>query len=616
MSRLINAIRMFFQRLVAWIKGPMTFADSSRTELTTDSPDPIAIQFCHDVNKASQLLDFLIEEGHPYHIPDEIIRKIEDARGRVKQPALPTAEERAELLKAYRDLVAIPGSAVLFDFPPTPFWQSRWRAGLMLTAIFLPAVSWVIIGALFRTHWWGYWYWPIAISIASALLIWGLYVLIGIVSNRKLNHLIAFCYSFTLLILVCSLAPWWIPKPFSGTVSTAPVSLLRGCADQGTESDVPKGVACNKAGEIDGYQWVLNIGGVVGEPRTQPASDARPTQVMANMAKPPPNAAPPPATPAPPPANPPHPPANPAAKAESNSENAAPQPASEVERQLIYVIHGGLVVPLYVIVLSLIGGAVSMTRRVPEYQRRAMSSQDALSNQQARESLVFQIMQVVSAPLIAVAAYYIVNPSSRLTSVVLGFGSGFASEPILLMIRGLVEKLSPTGSPSAAPVSVRVEPPSKELEPGKPQQFAAHVTGASTSEVTWLIVPSDAGSITQSGFYTAPKEEGKAVTITACSVADRTKCGNASVITKIPLSVRVEPSTKELEAGKSQQFVAHVTGASTSEVTWLIVPPDAGSITQSGLYAAPNEAGKTVTITARSVADRTKSGSASVTTKA
>ena len=31
-------------------------------------------------------------------------------------------------------------------------------------------------------------------------------------------------------------------------------------------------------------------------------------------------------------------------------------------------INGGLVVPLYVVVLALFGGAISMTRRVPEYQ--------------------------------------------------------------------------------------------------------------------------------------------------------------------------------------------------------------------------------------------------------
>jgi hypothetical protein len=57
-----------------------------------------------------------------------------------------------------------------------------------------------------------------------------------------------------------------------------------------------------------------------------------------------------------------------------------------------------VVVPLYVIVLALFGSAVSMTRRVPEYQGHSMDAQDSLTNVKARENLVFEIMQVISAP--------------------------------------------------------------------------------------------------------------------------------------------------------------------------------------------------------------------------
>jgi hypothetical protein len=39
-------------------------------------------------------------------------------------------------------------------------------------------------------------------------------------------------------------------------------------------------------------------------------------------------------------------------------------------------VSGGLVVPLYVIILSVMGGAINMTRRVPEYQERADVSLD------------------------------------------------------------------------------------------------------------------------------------------------------------------------------------------------------------------------------------------------
>lgn len=503
MSRLFGAIRTLGQRLTLWIRGRHAFAGSSRIDLTPNSTDPIVIQFSHDVNKASRLLDFLIEEGHPYHVPGEIIDKIEAARSSVNQDTPPTSSDRADLLKAYRDLVTIPGTAVLFDFPPTPFWHSGWRAGFILVAIIVPLISFLLFSVFDSNGL--HWYLLLGLSAAAALTTWALYVFTGIVTNLKLNHIISFCYLFTVLVLVGSIAPWWVPDLFSPQADT-PAGILRACAAAANANDVPPGVTCRdnavKAGSgtptnansasanSDRYQWVLNIGGV--------AERYEPTD-----------------------------------KAQQQGGNAVQKP-QESKVAPIYMIRGGLVVPLYVIILSLIGGAVSMTRRVPEYQRRAMSAQDPFTNQQARESLVFQIMQVASAPLIAITAYYIVNPSTNLTSVVLGFGSGFASEPILLMIRGLVEKLSPGGSAPPAAVTVRVDPPNKDLEPGKSHQFTAHVSGASSVDVSWLIVPSDAGSISQSGYYTAPADEGKTVTVTACSVADRTKCGSASVTIKRP----------------------------------------------------------------------------------
>jgi hypothetical protein len=107
-------------------------------------------------------------------------------------------------------------------------------------------------------------------------------------------------------------------------------------------------------------------------------------------------------------------------------------------------IQGGLVVPLYFIVIALVGGLVSMMRRIPEYQARVSPNSTArLSNEEAREQLVFQLMQVMSAPLIAATAYYLVDPSTRTTSIALAFIAGFSSETVLLYIRALTTKLQP-----------------------------------------------------------------------------------------------------------------------------------------------------------------------------
>ena len=101
----------------------------------------------------------------------------------------------------------------------------------------------------------------------------------------------------------------------------------------------------------------------------------------------------------------------------------------------------GLVVPLYVVVLAIVGGAVGMTRRLPELQRQAAYSSrcvkgaNAIEPIEAREKVVFQIMQVLAAPLIAIVAFSTFEPDTVATAVVVGFASGFASEAILKKLR-------------------------------------------------------------------------------------------------------------------------------------------------------------------------------------
>ena len=286
---------------------------------------------------------------------------------------------------------------------------------------------------------------------------------------------------------------------------------------------------------------------------------------------------------------------------------------------MYYKISGGMLVPLYVIILALIGSAVSMTRRVPEYQGRAMDLQDPLTNVQARGFLVFQIMQVISAPLIAVTAYYIVKPTTPLTSVVLGFGSGFASEPILLMIRSLVEKLSPAQPAEPSAISVRVEPPSVTLQPKQTQQFTAKVSGSPRADVAWSIDPADgaSGTISQSGFYTAPDTPPtRAVTITARTAADPTKSGSAGVKVEL-IAVKVTPLKVTRHPKEDQQFSAEVSGSSDKAVTWSMDPidPNFGTISLTGKYTAPDSitSARTVQVIAKSKADPTKTDSATVT---
>lgn len=112
-------------------------------------------------------------------------------------------------------------------------------------------------------------------------------------------------------------------------------------------------------------------------------------------------------------------------------------------------ITGGLAVPLPVIIIALAGGAISLSRRVPEYQKRAdksyvgTESAPKIQATEAREYLAFQIMQFLSAPLIAIAAYQLIDPVSEFSVLAVAFMAGFGSETILLMIRGVAEGIRP-----------------------------------------------------------------------------------------------------------------------------------------------------------------------------
>ena len=121
------------------------------------------------------------------------------------------------------------------------------------------------------------------------------------------------------------------------------------------------------------------------------------------------------------------------------------------------IVHGGVTVPFYFILLSLLGAAVSMTRRVPEYQKRFLDDADEFWAPEARQRLVFQILQFLSAPVIAMTAYALIMPAGTTGSIALAFASGFSSESILLAITSLANSLETRAfaPPGTAPADGR-----------------------------------------------------------------------------------------------------------------------------------------------------------------
>ena len=122
----------------------------------------------------------------------------------------------------------------------------------------------------------------------------------------------------------------------------------------------------------------------------------------------------------------------------------------------VYSIRGGFVVPFYVVLFAFVGGVVNLTRRVPEYQKRSScnfvgtATETSVSLLEAREFVVFQLMQMLSSPFVAMVAHYAIRPDTVPSAVGLAFVSGFATESVLLLIRGMVNGLRPETTKTSA----------------------------------------------------------------------------------------------------------------------------------------------------------------------
>ncbi len=67
--------------------------------------------------------------------------------------------------------------------------------------------------------------------------------------------------------------------------------------------------------------------------------------------------------------------------------------------------------------------------------------------------------------------------------------------------------------------------------------------------------------------------------------------GNGGTPPPVPVILSVTPSTAQVTAGDSLQFSATVTGTQNTAVAWSVTEPGGGSITQAGVYTAPETPG-------------------------
>ncbi len=157
-------------------------------------------------------------------------------------------------------------------------------------------------------------------------------------------------------------------------------------------------------------------------------------------------------------------------------------------------------------------------------------------------------------------------------------------------------------------VMVTVGPYNPCVAPAGTLQFSAQVTNVTNPAVTWYVDGvangnARVGTITSSGFYTAPATTGSH-TVKAVSVQSPASSGRSlTTITTTP-SFTVYPYTASLTPGASQSFQALVcSNPDTNAVSYTVDGiaggnATVGTITSTGEYHAPATAGKhTVRVT-------------------
>jgi alkylated DNA nucleotide flippase Atl1 len=168
-------------------------------------------------------------------------------------------------------------------------------------------------------------------------------------------------------------------------------------------------------------------------------------------------------------------------------------------------------------------------------------------------------------------------------------------------------------------VQVTIYPAKATVPVGTVQPFTDTVSGTTNTSVNWT---TSAGTIDQSGNYTAPasRPSGGTATVTATSASAPSASATVIVtITTTPVTLSISPTNETLKAGFSQLYTATVGGTTNTAVTWSVngLPGDPsypGSVL-NGTYNAPAPVVTTDTyfVTATSNADPTKSVSASAT---
>ncbi len=178
------------------------------------------------------------------------------------------------------------------------------------------------------------------------------------------------------------------------------------------------------------------------------------------------------------------------------------------------------------------------------------------------------------------------------------------------------------GSSPTVP-AITLQPANTIVNVGSQGSFTVGATGGGLA-YQWQSRPPGAGSFSDiqggtSASYTTPatsfSDSGTQFRCVVTNSLGSATSAAATLTVATLITVTVSPSTSTLYQNQHQSFTATLQNTADQRVTWAISPANAGSIASDGTYTAPASipALQTVTVTATSVADSTKSGTASIT---
>ncbi|HKV54701.1 MAG TPA: hypothetical protein VJN94_08650 [Candidatus Binataceae bacterium] len=262
--------------------------------------------------------------------------------------------------------------------------------------------------------------------------------------QMAISRMVRFCYGFTLfsfLVIVSpfaalNLLPPSITSSYYVAMAESPVALVLGCVHYANPEDRANELACKT--DRFANEWLVNIGGLVLQrlPYAYPIATPPPTAPV-NAAE---QAVPP--------------------EADETTDWVDGHIGTPMLDLPPMTIHEGLTVPFYFILVALFGAAVSLARRVPEIQRKYHATEgDQINASETRELLVSQILQFLSAPIIAMTAYAVFAPSGPSSSVVLAFVSGFSSDAVIAGFKALADRIISSAAEKTSGTSTTVSNP-------------------------------------------------------------------------------------------------------------------------------------------------------------